>query len=162
MKKFAPLARLPASAWSILREAARHLLKRPVVGVAAAAQVPDGRWVLIRRGDVGAWCVPGGTLEWGETLTEALRRELLEETGTELRSVGHLVGVFSRPDRDPRFHAVTIVVRCEVSLPTRPPANPLEILEVGLFADAALPAELAFGTSDMLDAARRGGEPVFE
>jgi 8-oxo-dGTP diphosphatase len=161
--RLAPLLRLPPAALGILREVARHLLRRPVVGFALAARVPDGRWVLIRRGDTGTWALVGGTLEWGETLREAIPRELLEEAGAKLRSIGRLVGVFSRPDRDLRFHAVTVVVACEVELPSRPPANMLEIEEVGLFTDAELPGELAMGTGDMLDAARReASEPVIE
>jgi len=161
--RLAPLLRLPPAALGILREVARHLLRRPVVGFALAARVPDGRWVLIRRGDTGTWALVGGTLEWGETLREAIPRELLEEAGAAIRSIGRLVGVFSRPDRDLRFHAVTVVVACEVELPSRPPANMLEILEVGLFTDAELPGVLAMGTGDMLDAARReASEPVIE
>ena len=161
--RLAPLLRLPPAAHGIVKEVARHLLRRPVVGFAVAARVPDGRWVLIRRGDTGTWALVGGTLEWGETLREAIPRELLEEAGTSLRSIGRLVGVFSRPDRDLRFHAVTVVVTCEVDLPSRPPANMLEIEEVGLFTDAELPPELAMGTGDMLTAARReAGEPVIE
>jgi 8-oxo-dGTP diphosphatase len=160
--RLAPLLRLPPAALGLMREVARHLLRRPVVGFAVAARVPDGRWVLIRRGDTGTWALAGGTLEWGETMREAIPRELLEEAGTALRSIGRLVGVFSRPDRDLRFHAVTVVVECEVDLPSRPPANMLEIEEVGLFTDAELPTELAMGTGDMLAAARSKVEPIVE
>ena len=42
-------------------------------------------------------------------------------------------GVWSRPDRDPRFHGVTVVVECEVDEPVKPPDNPVEITEVRLF-----------------------------
>ncbi len=140
----------------IVKEVARHLLRRPVVGIAAAARVPDGRWLLIRRGDTGEWALPGGTLEWGETLAVTLERELDEEAGVTLVERGDVVGVYSRPDRDRRFHAVTIVVAAKVSLPAHAPANPLEIREVGLFADDALPTGLAHGMSDMLDDARSG------
>ena len=38
----------------------------------AAARTADGRWVLIRRGDTGEWALPGGTLEWGETLRKGI------------------------------------------------------------------------------------------
>jgi 8-oxo-dGTP diphosphatase len=106
--------------------------------------------VLIRRGDTGQWCLPGGTLEWGETLREMLPRELLEETGCELLEAGEVLGVYSSPDRDPRFHAVTVVVAAKVASPSRPPMNGLEILEVRAFPDAELPAELSHGMSDVL------------
>jgi 8-oxo-dGTP diphosphatase len=160
--RLAPLTRLPPAVLGIVKEAARLLLRRPVVGVAVVARVPDGRWLLIRRADTGEWALPGGTLEWGETIRELIPRELREEAGVEVRSIGRLVGVFSRPSRDPRFHGVTIVVCCEVEMPARPPQNFLEIEEVGLFADADLPHDLSMGTGDMLRAARESSEPVVE
>jgi 8-oxo-dGTP diphosphatase len=150
--------RLPAGVFRLVKEAARHLLRRPVVGVAAAARTKDGRWLLIRRGDTGDWALPGGTLEWGETIHDALVRELAEETGARVESFGRLAGVYSKSDRDVRFHAVTIVVEVEVSPPERPPENPIEIREVALFADDALPPNIGMGMGDMIVNARRLGE----
>lgn len=147
--------RLPAGAFRLVKEAARHLLRRPVVGVAAAARTRDGRWLLIRRGDTGDWALPGGTLEWGETIHEALVREIAEEAGARVESFGELSGVYARSDRDVRFHAVTIVVRVEVSPPERPPENPIEIREVALFEDDALPPNIGMGMGDMIEHARR-------
>src|SRR5689334_24064008 len=88
------LTSFPPALLGIMREALRLILRRPVVGVAVAARAPDGRWVLIRRGDTGTWALPGGTLEWGETFRELIARELLEEAGVRVRSIGRLVGVF--------------------------------------------------------------------
>jgi 8-oxo-dGTP diphosphatase len=137
------------------KEVLRHLLRRPVVGIAAAARTPDGRWLLVRRSDTGAWALPGGTLEWGETLRSALERELMEETGAPLRALGRLVGVYSGAARDPRFHAVTIVVEASVGTPAAA-ENPAEIVEVRAFTDAELPRELSHGMTDMLEDARAG------
>ena len=148
--------RIPAGLWKITKEVARHLLRRPVVGIAALARTPDGRYVLIRRSDSGEWAMPGGTLEWGETLRVAIERELLEEAGTRLVSLGEVIGVYSRPDRDPRFHAVTLIVEATVAPPSHPPDNPLEILEVRAFAEAELPSSLSHGMSEMLQNARAG------
>lgn len=53
-----------------------------------AVVVHEGRVLLIRRGKEplrGRWLVPGGTVEWGETLEEAVVRELKEETGLLVR-----------------------------------------------------------------------------
>jgi 8-oxo-dGTP diphosphatase len=140
--------------WGIVKEGARHVLRRPVVGVVASARTRDGRWVLVRRGDTGDWALPGGTLDWGETLRSAIARELLEETGCEVLELGRLVGVFSEAWRDARFHAVTVVVEALVAPPERPPANALEVREVGLFHEQELPERLSFGMADMLAAAR--------
>jgi 8-oxo-dGTP diphosphatase len=160
--RLAPLALLPKGALDLLKEIARHLLRRPVIGIAAAGRTVDGRWLLIRRADTGTWALPGGTLEWGETLREALAREMLEEAGVTDVTIDRLVGVYSRPDRDPRFHGVTVVVACTISAPARPPENPLEIREARLFEERELPSDLAMHMRDMLDAAIGGGAPVVE
>lgn len=157
-----PSFRIPSGALAILKETLRHLLRRPVVGVAAAARTPDGRWLLVRRADVGQWALPGGTLEWGETLRESVLRELGEEAGIDRCEIVRLVGVFSRPERDPRFHAVTVVVECLIEPPTRRPANPLEIREVRLFAPSEVPSSLAMHMDDMLRAAIARSTPDVE
>ncbi len=151
--------RIPRGLWGIAKEAARHLLRRPVTGIVAVARVPDGRWVLVRRADTGDWALPGGTLEWGETLRTAIARELREEAGVEVRRLGDVVGVYSDPDRDLRFHAVTVVVTAEVTAPVRPPENPAEIREVGLFSPGELPSPLSHGMTDIVRHA--GEQPAF-
>jgi 8-oxo-dGTP diphosphatase len=153
--------RIPKAAWGIVKEVARHLLRRPVCGLVAIARDPEGRVVLIKRGDTGEWCLPGGTLEWGETFRQMLPRELMEEAGVELLEPGVLLGAYSNPERDPRFHAVTVVVGAKVSAPVRPPMNPLEILEVRAFREDELPSPLSHGMSDVLRRAL-GGELAWE
>lgn len=142
--------RVPKAVWGLVKETARHLLRRPVVGLVAVARDPQGRIVLIRRGDTGEWCFPGGTLEWGETFREMLPRELKEEAGVELLEAGELLGAYSDPNADPRFHAVTVVVECKVSNPVRPPMNSLEILEVKAFEASEMPEKLSHGMTEAL------------
>ncbi len=153
---FAPLALLPKPVLDLGKEILRHLLKRPVVGVAVAGRTEDGRWLLIRRGDTGTWAFAGGTVEWGETLRTTIARELEEEAGIVAAEVGRVVGVYSRPDRDVRFHAVTVLVEARVAEPAKAPSNPLEIREVRLFREAELPEDLAMGMNDMMRDARAG------
>jgi 8-oxo-dGTP diphosphatase len=150
----------PSDVFTLVREATRHVLRHPVVGVAAAARAPDGRWLLIRRRDTGGWALPGGTLEWGESVSPAIARELSEEAGVDLIEPCQLFNVYSKPDRDYRFHAVTILLTARVSEPRRAPQNPLEIAEVGLFESAELPAVLSLGMSDMLEDVRQGRRPL--
>lgn len=142
--------RIPAGAWKIVKEVARHLLRRPVVGIAVAGQTADGRYVLIRRGDSGKWALPGGTLEWGEQFREAITREVQEETGCQVLELGELLGVYSAPERDPRFHAVTVVVGARVTEPETSRINPVEITEVRLFRPDELPADTSHGMADMI------------
>jgi 8-oxo-dGTP diphosphatase len=159
---FAPLTHLPSSVLGIAKEMARHLLRRPVVGVLAAAHTADGRWLLVRRGDTGTWALPGGTVEWGENLRDTVVRELEEEGGVPSVEIERVTGVYSRPDRDPRFHAVTVVVTALVGEPNRPPKNPLEIREVRLFREDEIPTGLAMQMDDLFAAARRGGDTELE
>lgn len=55
----------------------------------------------------GSWALPGGFVEWGETVESAVVREVKEETGLEVDII-ELVGVYSDPGRDPRGHTVTV------------------------------------------------------
>lgn len=70
-----------------------------------------GRVLLIRRGNPpfkGAYALPGGFVDVGETVEDACRRELMEETGVKAGRLT-LVGVYSDPKRDPRGHTVATV-----------------------------------------------------
>ncbi len=70
---------------------------RPEVAVGAVV-IHDGRLLLIRRGRgpaLGQWSVPGGRVEWGETLARAVEREVAEETGLTVQC-GPFVGWVER------------------------------------------------------------------
>ena len=76
----------------------------------------DGKIVLIRRGKPpfeGSHALPGGFVEYGETVEDAVVREILEETGLRTR-VRRLIGVYSDPQRDPRGHTISVVFELEV------------------------------------------------
>jgi 8-oxo-dGTP diphosphatase len=85
--------------------------RTPKLTVDAWIRDRAGRVLLVRRGHpphVGAWALPGGFCEWKETTEHCCAREALEETGLTVR-VGELRGVYSKPERDPRGHNVTVV-----------------------------------------------------
>jgi 8-oxo-dGTP diphosphatase len=96
-----------------------------MVGVGGVV-IEDGRALLIRRGCeplLGEWSIPGGALELGETLEQGVARELLEETGLEVR-VMELIEVFDRiyvedatgegvKEKGPRFHYVIVDYLCQ-------------------------------------------------
>jgi 8-oxo-dGTP diphosphatase len=66
--------------------------------------------VLIKRDRYpfeGSFALPGGFVEVGETVEQACRREVKEETGLNISNL-RLVGVYSEPKRDPRHHTVTV------------------------------------------------------
>lgn len=68
------------------------------LGCSASLFDEQGRIFLTRRMDNGQWCLPGGRMESGESVTEACEREVWEETGLRVR-VKRLVGVYSHPDQ---------------------------------------------------------------
>jgi ADP-ribose pyrophosphatase YjhB (NUDIX family) len=68
-----------------------------VVAVTAFVQDDTGRILLIRRTDNDLYAIPGGALELGETLTQTVQREVMEETGVAVEVTG-LIGVYSDPE----------------------------------------------------------------
>ena len=127
-----------------------------------AVVVHDGRVLLIRRGKEpmrGRWLVPGGTVEWGETLQEALVREVEEETGLVVRP-REMLAVLDRIHPSPadaaggvEYHFVIVDYLCDcvsgtlragtdaaeaawVAVPDLPaydvPAEALEVIAQGL------------------------------
>jgi len=84
-------------------------MRTPLLAVDAIVVLQEGI-VLIRRDRPpyeGCYALPGGFVEPGESVEEAVCREAKEETGLELELLG-LVGVYSQPDRDPRGHVVSL------------------------------------------------------
>ncbi|HEX4894385.1 MAG TPA: NUDIX hydrolase [Hyphomicrobiaceae bacterium] len=88
------------------------MAKKPVTPLLTADCVvldARDRVLLIRRGRPpfeGHYALPGGFVDVGEPVEEACRRELLEETGVKAGRLT-LIGVYSAPDRDPRFHTAS-------------------------------------------------------
>jgi 8-oxo-dGTP diphosphatase len=84
-------------------------LKYPRLTVDTFVRDRQGRLLLVQRGRPpfkGRWGLPGGFCEWNETTEHCAVRETREETGLRVR-LGELLGVYSKPGRDPRGHNVT-------------------------------------------------------
>ena len=87
-------------------------MQRKIPAIAADCVVFDAhdRLLLIRRRNPpfeGQFALPGGFVEYGEETEAAASRELHEETGLRAQAL-RLVGVYSRPDRDPRGHTISV------------------------------------------------------
>jgi len=96
---------------------AREYPEHPVVGVGAVV-VRDGRALIVRRGHEprkGEWSLPGGMLDLGESLADAARREVKEETGLDVE-LGPIIETFDRVHRDDqgriRYHFVIVDFVC--------------------------------------------------
>jgi ADP-ribose pyrophosphatase YjhB (NUDIX family) len=100
---------------------------------------PDGMVLLTRRSDNGLWCLPGGHVEWGETLAQAARREVEEETGLRVEA-GPLVGVYADPDLDRSADgSYPVAVALFLCRGSGEPRVTEETTEAGYFEPAALP-----------------------
>ena len=84
--------------------------KTPALTTDCVIYDSEGRVLLIRRKNEpfkGAYALPGGFVDVGETVEAACRREVREEAGLAVSEL-RLVGVYSDPHRDPRGHTVSI------------------------------------------------------
>jgi ADP-ribose pyrophosphatase YjhB (NUDIX family) len=116
----------------------RSLVTRPLtLGVRGVVIDEQERVLLVRHGYMPGWHFPGGGVEAGETLLEALARELQEEARVKLEKPPALHGLFfkARPSR--RDHVAVYVVRRFTILGERRPG--LEIREARFFPRAQLP-----------------------
>ena len=84
----------------------------------------QGRGVLLieRRNPPYGWALPGGFIDYGESAEQAAVREAQEETGLAVRLTG-LLGVYSDPGRDPRFHTLSVAYTAEADDSREPQAG---------------------------------------
>jgi 8-oxo-dGTP pyrophosphatase MutT (NUDIX family) len=114
------------------------------LGVRAVVLDGERRVFLIRHSYTAGWHLPGGGVEVGETLLEALARELREEGNIELAGPPAMHGVFFHPIYSHRDHVTVYVVR-EFRQTAEPVPN-REIAAHGFFPVDALPESTTRGT----------------
>lgn len=124
--------------WRYLKTGLGVVFRHPLTGTSIIPILPDGRIVLVKRRDNGRWSLPGGMIDWGEDIHSSVKRELEEETGLRLINVRRLVGVYSSPGRDPRFHSICIAIAAEVEGAFMV-QDLLEVEEVRAFEPKAIP-----------------------
>ncbi len=121
--------------------------KNPLPTVDIIIELKGGGIVLIeRRNPPYGWALPGGFVDWGESLEDAARREAREETSLDVRLVCQL-HAYSDPERDPRFHTVTVVFVAEAD---GTPAARDDAKAIGVFTEDNLPGRMAFDHADIL------------
>lgn len=129
------------------------------LGVRALVIDPDGRIFLVRHSYVSGWHFPGGGVEIGETVRQALARELQEEGNIELIGPPLLHGLFFNRRISRRDHVALFVVRAFRQAASPKPNS--EIVEHGFFALDALPDGTSRATRARV-AEVLGGAPVGE
>lgn len=121
-------------------------------------RVKAGREAVIlvrRKNPPPGWAIPGGFVEYGEKAEDCAVREAREETGIEVTLTG-ILGVYSDPSRDPRFHTISTVYTAEGR---GEPRADSDAAEIGIFREDELPRDIAFDHRAILsDYFRRAGK----
>jgi ADP-ribose pyrophosphatase YjhB (NUDIX family) len=128
------------------------------LGVRAVVLDGDNRVFLVKHSYVSGWHLPGGGVEVGETFSDALRRELVEEGRIELAGEPALHGVFLNSHVSRRDHVAVYLVR--QFRQDRLPEPNHEIIGCGFFEVAALPAETTTGTRLRIAEVLEGKPPI--
>lgn len=107
----------------------------------------DGGIVLIERAhEPKGWALPGGFIDYGEQAEDAAVREAKEETGLDIELI-QLLGVYSHPDRDPRFHTLSAAY---VARASGVPQGGDDAKRAAVFKLDALPETLCFDHAKIL------------
>ncbi|MGX4773467.1 NUDIX domain-containing protein [Bradyrhizobium guangdongense] len=150
-RKFEPLLRRIFHAYFLL-------VRGMTLGVRAVVLDADNRVFLVKHSYVSGWYLPGGGVDHGETMEQAMRRELKEEGDIELTGDAVLHGIFFNNHVSRRDHVAVYVVRHFRQ--DRLPEPNREIIECGFFDTAALPAGATPGTRLRIAEVLDGKPPI--
>jgi len=114
--------------------------KGPAPTVDIIIEYQDGIVLIERKNIPFGWAIPGGFVDYNETLEEAALREAKEETGLELNGLRQF-HAYSAPERDPRGHTISMVFIAQGSGMLRAATD---ARSAAVFRPRELPAEIAF------------------
>ncbi|MDY0041701.1 MAG: NUDIX hydrolase [Desulforhabdus sp.] len=123
-----------------------EVFRNPLLTVDIIIHLPGGIVLIERKNPPYGWALPGGFVDYGESLEAAARREAKEETGMELDDLEQF-GAYSDPARDPRQHTVTVVFSARGR---GQPKAADDAKRLQLFSSDRLPRELAFDHGQIL------------
>lgn len=132
--------------------------KNPVPTVDIIIEITryDGKRGIVlieRKNPPYGWAIPGGFVDYGETLEQAAVREAKEETSLSIR-LKHQMHTYSNPDRDPRQHTISTVYVAEAE---GVPAAQDDAKKIGIFTEEEIVFPLAFDHRRILDDYFRNG-----
>ncbi len=120
--------------------------RNPLPTVDIIIEVKGGIVLVERKNSPHGWAIPGGFVDYGESVETCAVREAREETGLRIR-LKDLFYVYSRPDRDPRHHTLTTVF---IATADGFPVAADDAKAAGVFSARTLPVPLAFDHADIL------------
>jgi ADP-ribose pyrophosphatase YjhB (NUDIX family) len=118
-----------------------EVFRNPVPTVDIIIEVESKGVVLIKRKNPPyGWAIPGGFVDYGESLEEAAVREAKEETNLNVKLIRQF-HTYSDPKRDPRHHSISTVY---IAKGKGTPEAKDDAVGVGIFDESSLPDEIAF------------------
>jgi ADP-ribose pyrophosphatase YjhB (NUDIX family) len=115
--------------------------RNPVPTVDIIIEVGDGKIVMIlRKNEPIGWAIPGGFVDYGESLEDAAVREAKEETSLDVTLLEQM-HTYSEPGRDPRQHTISTVY---IATGKGIPKEADDAAEIGIFTEDTLPSPLMF------------------
>ncbi len=123
--------------------------RNPFPTVDIIIELEEREWEIVlieRKNPPHGWALPGGFVDWGESLEEAAVREALEETSLQVK-LKRQFHAYSQPDRDPRHHTITMVF---VATASGEPKAADDALNLGIFTVKTLPSPIVFDHGEIL------------
>ena len=121
--------------------------RNPVATVDIIIEVEEGKILLIKRKNPPfGWAIPGGFVDYGESLEEAAVREAKKETSLEVKLIRQM-HTYSDPSRDSRQHTITTVY---IASGEGVPVAANDATEIGSFGEDDIPGDMAFDHFEIL------------
>jgi ADP-ribose pyrophosphatase YjhB (NUDIX family) len=118
-----------------------EIYRNPIPTVDIIIEIESKGIILIKRKNPPyGWAIPGGFVDYGESLEEAALREAKEETNLDVEQLKQF-HTYSDPQRDPRHHSISTVY---VAKGRGKPRAKDDAIEIGIFTESSLPREIAF------------------
>jgi len=123
------------------------LPRNPFLTVDAIIEIDSGIILIKRKNPPPGWAIPGGFVDYGETLEDAVIREAKEETGLDINLVRQF-HTYSDPKRDLRHHTVSTIF---IATASGHPVAADDASEVKIFTSETLPEDMAFDHRKILE-----------
>ena len=120
--------------------------RNPLPTVDIIIELDEGLVLIKRKNFPFGWALPGGFVDYGESLEDAALREAKEETSLDVELLSQL-GAYSDPARDPRQHTISVVF---IARAAGKPKAADDAAEVEVFSRSTLPKDLAFDHAKIL------------
>ena len=130
--------------------------RNPVPTVDIIIEIDGGIVLIERRNEPLGWALPGGFVDYGETLENAAIREAFEETSLQIGDL-HLLGCYSDPGRDPRHHTISTVY---IATGKGTPQAADDALNLAVFPLDLIPPDLCFDHARIISDYLRKKSPL--